>query len=293
MNKEARDNYMKITTKLATLLVSSFMLLGAVSPALALTIPSMSPRMQLTDVSSQNYSSNWSGYAVTAASGSTFSSVSGSWTVPGVTGTGTAYAAFWVGLDGYSSSTVEQTGTLSEVSTSMSRHGSTTTEIYYAWYEFYPAAMYEITSATSTTSSTTVSATVQPEDSISASVTYQSGNIFSITITDTTQGWTYTTTGTVSNAARSSAEWIAEAPSSSRGVLPLADFGTVSFTSCEATLTGGTAQSVSSFGSNVQMIEMATESYNFRTHSYVINPEATPSTLGTGGASFSVTWNSA
>jgi hypothetical protein len=38
---------------------------------------------------------------------------------------------------------------------------------------------------------------------------------------------------------------------------------------------------------------MATETYNFRTHSYVITPEATPSGLGGDGASFSVTWNSA
>ena len=59
-------------------------------------------------------SSNWSGYAVL---GSSFTSAQASWTVPAAvcpTGPGqnVLYAAFWVGLDGYSSSTVEQTGTL-------------------------------------------------------------------------------------------------------------------------------------------------------------------------------------
>ncbi len=34
-------------------------------------------------------SSNWSGYSVAAASGSAFTSVSGSWVVPAVTSTGT------------------------------------------------------------------------------------------------------------------------------------------------------------------------------------------------------------
>jgi len=285
---------MKIASKFAMILVSSLMLLAAVSPALALTVPAMGPRMHLTDLNNQNYSTNWSGYAVTAASGSTFSSVSGSWTVTSLTGAGTAYAAFWVGIDGYSSSTVEQTGTLSISSTTSTRHGSTTTYTYYAWYEFYPANMYEITQATSTSTGKPVAATVTPGDSISASVTYTGNNVFSVTIADSTKSWTFTTTGTVSNAARSSAEWIAEAPSSSRGVLPLADFGTVSFTNCYATLSGSsTPQNIYSFGSNVQSIEMASETYNFRTHSYVITPEATPSLLGSDGASFGVTWNSA
>ena len=284
---------MKITSKLALIFVSSLLFLAAVSPALALTVPAMDPRMHLTDVNNQNYSTNWSGYSVTAASGSTFSSVSGSWTVTSLTGTGTAYSAFWVGLDGYTSSTVEQTGTLSISSTTYTHHGSTTTYTYYAWYEFYPASMYQITTATSTSNGQSVTATVTPGDSISASVTYTGNNVFSITITDSTKSWTFTTTGTVSNAALSSAEWIAEAPSSSTGVLPLADFGTVSFTSCYATLTGGTPQPISYFGSNIQSIEMATETYNHRTHNYVIQAEATPSLLGSDGTSFSVIWNSA
>ena len=45
----------------------------------------------------------------TATTG-TYTSVSASWTQPGSCSGGDQYAAFWVGLDGYSSSSVEQTG---------------------------------------------------------------------------------------------------------------------------------------------------------------------------------------
>jgi len=62
---------------------------------------------------SQVQSTNWSGYADT---GSGFSTVTGSWTEPAATCSGrtTSLAAFWVGIDGYSSSSVEQDGALVE-----------------------------------------------------------------------------------------------------------------------------------------------------------------------------------
>src|ERR671922_218395 len=56
-------------------------------------------------------SSNWAGYAASGSNG-TFTSASASWTQPaGKCTGGSTYAAFWVGLDGYTSSTVEQVGT--------------------------------------------------------------------------------------------------------------------------------------------------------------------------------------
>lgn len=156
-------------------------------------------------------STNWSGYAVT---GSSFTSASGSWVVPKTTCTnvkGVGYAALWVGIDGYSSSTVEQTGTLAECI------GSET--IYYAWYEFYPAGLTEITSVP-----------VSPGNKISASVTYANGE-FTTVITNVSTGKSYTKTSAVSGAQRTSAEWIAEAPCCTvrGGILPLADFGTAEF----------------------------------------------------------------
>ena len=160
-------------------------------------------------------STNWSGYA--AASG-TYKSVSASWTEPTGTCSGTAkYSSFWVGLDGYNSSTVEQTG--SEVDCS----GSTAE--YYSWYEMYPA--YPVN----------FSNTVRPGDHFTGSVTV-SGSSYTLKLSDTTRGWSHTVTKTLSGAANSSAEVIAEAPccTASGGILPLAHFSPVTFTS--ATVNG-------------------------------------------------------
>src|SRR5437870_4998940 len=61
------------------------------------------------------YSTNWSGYAaetnLTAPAANAVTAVSGSWVVPQVTGSSTGYSSVWVGIDGYSSATVEQIGT--------------------------------------------------------------------------------------------------------------------------------------------------------------------------------------
>ena len=85
-------------------------------------------------LSYQAESTNWSGYAGTTG---TYTSVSASWTQPaGICSRGDQYAAFWVGLDGYTSSTVEQTG--SEVDC-VGR-----TAQYYAWYEMYPGPVGEL-----------------------------------------------------------------------------------------------------------------------------------------------------
>src|SRR3981081_1545981 len=58
-------------------------------------------------------SNNWSGYALSRGRGA-FRGVSASWIQPRAQCAGVAghrYAAFWVGLDGFSSHSVEQTGT--------------------------------------------------------------------------------------------------------------------------------------------------------------------------------------
>jgi hypothetical protein len=154
-------------------------------------------------------STNWSGYAVTGSDGA-FNSVSSSWTEPAANcdDSGTEYAAFWVGLDGYNSSSVEQTGTDSDCD-----GGSPD---YYGWYEMYPADPVYFDN------------TVEPGDSMSASVTV-SGDTYTITLTDNTQGWTQTENETQSGLADSSAEVITEAPSTESGPLPLADFGTINY----------------------------------------------------------------
>lgn len=152
-------------------------------------------------------STNWSGYAAHA---STYTTVSATWVQS--TGSCTSanrFSSFWVGLDGYNSNSVEQTGTDTDCS---SGH-----PVYYGWYEMFPNPSFSFGS------------TVAAGDTMHASVSFASSNQFTLTLQDVTRGWTSRTTKTLSGAPRSSAEVIIEAPccTSSGGVLPLADFGTV------------------------------------------------------------------
>ena len=207
---------------------------------------------------------NWSGYAVTGANGSV-RDVSGSWIVPSVTcDSGTEYASFWVGIDGFNSNTVEQIGTDSDCHT-----GS---PAYYAWFEFYPHPMFTINKLA-----------VNPGDRMSAHVQYAQRQ-FTVTLTNNTTGQSFSTSTKVNSAQRSSAEWVAEAPSSAGGILPLADFHTVSYSGDTATV-GGATNAIGGFGTaNVYEITMVDNSGS---------PKAMPSMLGSDNSSFSVQWVSA
>ena len=242
---------------------------SAVSSSAVSSVPLVSPHLWAGSSSSLN----WAGYAVTASAGAV-SDVRGSWVVPAIQGTCPStnqYSSFWVGIDGFNSNTVEQTGTDSDC-----RSGA---PAYYAWYEFYPHPSKLISGVS-----------VHPGDVVSAEVLY-SGGRFTVSIQDLTTGASFSASAKVRGAQRSSAEWIAEAPSSSGGILPLADFGTVSFgadttgvaSTCTATI-GGVTGAIGSFGSSVQSISMVTSSAALK---------AQPSALSTDGTSFSVTWMSA
>jgi hypothetical protein len=157
-------------------------------------------------------STNWSGYAAT---GTRFTSASATWKQPTASCTSaTTYSSFWVGLDGDTSNTVEQTGTDADCS-----GGS---PVYYAWYEMYPRFPVNLSLA------------IHPGDTMHASVTTNGKGTFTLTIADTTTGRSFTTSQKLKRAKLSSAEVIAEAPSGSGGVLPLTNFGTVDFSTAMA-----------------------------------------------------------
>jgi len=161
---------------------------------------------------------NWGGYAAT---GSGFTSVAATWTEPSATcnSTDDLYAP-WVGIDGYGTSTVEQTGVATDCSS-----GSPVDQ---AWYEMYPANPVYLS---------LTSYPVSAGNSITASVTYAGSSKYTLKLTDSTKGWTYTTTKTLS-ADRESAEVIIESPT---GAYP--NFGTLKFTS--ATVNGSSLGSFS------------------------------------------------
>lgn len=249
---------------MTTILVAlSLLTVAAAVPPSSL---SLGPRIR--DPSSN--STNWSGFAVTAGSGAV-SDAKGSWIVPTIQGSCTStnqYSSFWVGIDGFNSGTVEQTGTDSDC-----QNGAPT---YYAWYEFYPHPSFLISGLA-----------IHPGDHISADVVFANRR-FTTTITDVTTGLSFSTSAKVNSAQRSSAEWIAEAPSSG-GILPLANFGTVYYgtdntgvaSTCFATINGATGAIGSFASSSIQSITMVTSSGAVK---------AQPSALSTDGTSFSVKW---
>jgi hypothetical protein len=199
-------------------------------------------------------SENWAGYA-SAGSPGQFTSVSASWTQPAVTCTApTTFSSFWVGLDGEGTNTVEQTGTEADCDAG--------TATYQGWFEMFPNAPVFYDNP------------VSPGDAMSASVVANGGGQFTLTLTDATAGWTQTTNQASATAQLGSAEVIAEAPSN-QNVLPLTNFGTVSF----ADVTADGAPIGNENPSSLTMVSAGGVT------------EATPSALS-GGNAFTVTWDS-
>ena len=210
---------------------------------------------------------DWAGYVDT---GTTFSSVAGSWTQPSATcpTNKPQQSAFWVGLDGYSGTptTVEQIGT--DADCVKAKHSSVGTPSYYAWYELFPLGLVPLPTGLYP---------VVPGDVLTGSVVV-SGGSYVLSISDGAK-WHFTTTQAPSSQPLdNSAEWIAEAPSTCKGtkckVIQLADFGSVSFTGATAD-----GQPVSSFATSE--IEMTTKKAK--------SVKALPSALA-GGTAFSVAW---
>lgn len=246
---------------------------------------------------------NWSGYAIAAATppatptsptGVTVTSVAGSWVIPEATcsGRSSQYSAFWVGIDGWYSDSVEQIGTDSDCSNG--------TPSYYAWYEFYPEPSYYAGNLTN----------LAAGDVISASVTYNtSSKTFTATISvngRTPFSTTFTPSHRTGTPQLSSAEWIAEAPCCTRsgGVLPLADFGTVSFGQDYTSIAGTNYATVNGVKEPIGYFltdspatwwqcTMVIESYS-GTNPPPADVMAAPSALSTDpSSSFQVTWKSA
>jgi hypothetical protein len=211
---------------------------------------------------SQTYSYNWSGYADVDSAGNTYQAVSASFTEPAVTCTREQeLAAFWVGLDGWTDGTVEQDGTLAYCYEGYA---------YYAtWWEMYPSNDIQV-----------VGELVAPGDQISSSVSVVSDH-YNLTVIDSTNPDNSFTVKEKCGAKceDSSAEWIAEAPSGSRGEYPLPKYTpwrvTNAYTSASAT-TG----SISAFPNyNIGMVDDS--------DSYLLSEASNLNSSGTG---FTAKW---
>ena len=243
---------------------------GASSAMAATSI--VHPPIAVSSIRNDNVSStNWSGYAVQSAS--QFTEAVGAWVQPAASCTqlfGSTYSSFWVGIDGYSTSSVEQLGTDSDCT-------GRNSPSYYAWWEMYPAGSVSLSKSTYP---------VQPGDTLTATVS-RSGTSYTLQL-HSSRGWTFSTVQAGSDA-NGSAEWIAEAPEICSVFFcrnaNLTNFGTVQFSGSEAA-TGGAAQPITSFtaDSGPHDITMTTTTGTVR---------AQPSTVNSAGTGFSDTWHHA
>jgi len=188
-------------------------------------------------------SSNWSGYIVTATS-KPFTSVTSTWAVPGIQGgrhKDITYSAAWTGIDGNSSSNTAliQTGTEQDDEFGVA--------VYRAWWTTSEDGYFEQVISQGCTGNGTCG-NVVPGDQMSASISETSNDLWNISLADSTQGWSYSTTVAHSGPGQS-AEWIIEAPSSVSGPLPLANYGSTQFDL--GTVNGSSPSLVSSDGGDM------------------------------------------
>jgi hypothetical protein len=207
-------------------------------------------------------SSNWSGYADDGSNA--FSKVSASWIEPSITcgAQEQSYAAFWVGIDGYNDDSVEQDGTLAQCAAG--------NIYYYTWWEMYPANAAQV-----------IGTTVSPGDPITASVV-RSGTSYTLAVTDSADSSdSFTATQACKTCTNSSAEWIAEAPTSESNdqILSLSDFRAWSVTN--ASVQSGSQAGVISTFPDVEITMVNTSSGEV---------EAQPQDLSRGANEFDVYW---
>jgi len=243
-------------------------------------------------------SENWAGYIATPNGAGGFSAVSASWTQPAINCTASgsdAYSSLWVGLGGggQQSEALEQIGTQGNCSSA----GDVS---YYSWYELVPSAPVKL------------DLIIRPGDRVYAR-TAVSGDKVTLELVDYTTGksWSRTLTMTDATPDTSTAEWVAEAPSAcANGTLgmctplPLADFGTATFTDAHATAGGHTGPIDDSrwTDTQIELIPSAStllgggyggwdhfsESGNYGNQTS--SQGAAPGSLRKGGTSFSVTY---
>ncbi len=215
---------------------------------------SATPGVIATPAPGSSTSTNWAGYAAT---GGTFTGVTADWTVPNVSITAEPAAdATWVGIGGVSSTDLIQAGTDAIVES-----GQVT---YAAWIETLPQSAQNVPLA------------VTAGDHVHVSIEQQADGSWQIQIKDLTSNQSYKTTVHY-QSSRSSAEWIQESPASGRSVLlPLDNFGSVSFSNASATENGQQRTIAQADGKPITMEVRAGQAL------------AVPSSLGSDGASFTV-----
>ena len=205
----------------------------AVMPAAAqATVPQLNQAPATGGCSVDPSNSYWAGYV---ACGSSYASVSATWTQPQVSCTSNGTVGFWVGLDGHGETPIEQTG--------INVSCATGTPQYTGFWE-----------SSATSPAINYNEPVYPGDTIVANVLYQGNDTYSLQLTDSTRDWVEITP-LDSVAPNSSAEVIAEATTENGVVTPLPNFTAIQFrqvTIDDVSLSSALAQPTSLVNGNGQ-----------------------------------------
>jgi hypothetical protein len=159
-----------------------------------------------------NQSNNWSGYNQGAIEqgAKTFTSISGTWTVPTASArkSGEAeYSATWIGIGGgcvdaactATDATLIQDGTGQDIDSS----GRAS---YNAWWEIIPAPSVSLSGC-----SPDAKCTVAAGDQVTSTIATVANGLWTMSMSDTTRGWTWSMSVGYSST-EGSAEWIEETP---------------------------------------------------------------------------------
>ncbi|KAI1332668.1 peptidase A4 family-domain-containing protein [Xylariaceae sp. FL0255] len=182
-------------------------------------------------------STNWAGAAI-VTSGVT--EIQGTFTIPKPSkpsggSSSTSYCgAAWVGIDGYSDSDLIQTGVLWCVQGSSYE--------YEAWYEYLPASLVYYNGITVTNG-----------ESVSVKCTKTGSNSGTTSLTAGGTTVTHTFSNQKSPIPGNSAEWIVEDFEEGSGLVPFANFGTVTFTGATAVINGATVSASSDSPVNIEL----------------------------------------
>lgn len=164
-------------------------------------------------------SSNWSGYAETAGA-TPFTSATAAWTVPSAAATSRpSYSAAWVGIDGFTNSSLIQTGTEQDYYSGAAH--------YAAWWTTSAQGFAE-QPITSGCTGTGTCGLVRAGDHMTAAISGTLGATWTMQIDDATQGWGFTTSLGYGGPG-ASVEWIMEAPTVGGRVAPISHYSTFAF----------------------------------------------------------------
>jgi len=228
--------------------------------------------------------SNWAGYAVTPTdTNAVYRAVSGSWVQPKVSCTAgsQSFSAFWIGLGGFSeeSQALEQIGPSADCTASGKA-------VHSMWYELVPAAPVPI------------KLKVSPGNQIAATVVVDGTNV-TVRIRNLTRKTVFTKRLTMASPDVTSAEWVAEAPSGcdqggNCAVLPLANFGTVTFSQAGTATADGFGGTIVNPAWTTTGLQLASDGSAFgRMIRGTVTGSAIPGDPTPDGTGFSVTWQSA